>query len=305
VLIPSPEIQDGRAALERLLKQTRSVRAAVAFVTLSGVELLGECLGKARELEHVTIVARGAPVTERDALLALRDDLNAEVSVLADDAFHPKLWLFERVDATLGVLTGSGNLTAGGMIGNREQFEVLEFEDPDLIAAHQRRFVELTADAIPLDRFVESIAWKTWVGQDRKREELENHLREMTREITESPAEDREPDKELLMNDLWAIHNETKAARLPKLEGSGIYDPSGFRLELEGHRGNGQPVSIACRLCRAETDGFRTIMKANRPDLTVEYLITNPQKRYHTLIPPDIREASERRLRDYLSTVES
>jgi hypothetical protein len=294
-IVPSDGLENGESALAALLAGAISLRAAVAFATVGGVDLLASALSGHPGLDQVEVVARGAPVTEREALLKLRDDLGASVSVLAGSTFHPKLWLAPQSDGSLMALSGSGNLTVGGMRKNREQFDLARFEDSGEMAAQLSRFEALTRDAIPLERFENSIAWRTWEAQDRKRRRLEDQLRDLNQEIESAPPESREADKELLMRELWRIHNEAKAAELPKEDG-GVYDPSGFRLELEGHRGNGQPVSIVKRLCESETSGFRTLVGNGRPDLTVEWLIAYSDAAYVTLIAPEVRETAKERL---------
>lgn len=105
-----------------------AVRAAVAFVTSAGVEHLASALAEIQGI-RVQITARAADVTEPDALLALRDEVGADVSVVIGRharAFHPKLWIIERPDKIV-VLSGSGNLTNGGMVANDEQFDVIEY----------------------------------------------------------------------------------------------------------------------------------------------------------------------------------
>ncbi|MGI8576295.1 MAG: hypothetical protein ACR2MA_13455 [Egibacteraceae bacterium] len=108
-LIPSPSAPDALAAIERLIVDGTGIRAAVAFVTEAGVETL-RGLVDGREGITLELVARAADVTSPDALLALRHDLGAVVSVVIGrhaSAFHPKLWLFET-GQSLTDLSGSG-----------------------------------------------------------------------------------------------------------------------------------------------------------------------------------------------------
>jgi hypothetical protein len=275
----------------------------VAFVTLSGVELLSDLLQRHPGVEEISITARAAPITEPAALLALRDRLGADVSVIAGPVaaqFHPKLWLLANARGELQVLSGSGNLTGGGMHGNREQFEIGKVSDAAAIEAQERRFEELTGGAIPLDRHEDSIAWRTWMEQLQRRNQLEEQLRALDQALAKSHPESRDADKKQLLEDLWGIYDRTRAARLRQADGK-LYVPSGLRLELEGVRGSGEPVSIATRLCRSETAGFRMMLEAGRRDLTVESLVVDSDKRYHSLFPEETRRASDERLRQFPS----
>ncbi|MEJ7876888.1 MAG: phospholipase D family protein, partial [Solirubrobacterales bacterium] len=124
-IIPSDTTPDALAAMERLVDENTTIRAAVAFATDAGVDILRGLVDGRRGVT-LEVVARAADVTSPAALLALRDELGAAVSVVIGrhaSAFHPKLWLFETGDV-LTVLSGSGNLTSTGLRGNDEQFEL-------------------------------------------------------------------------------------------------------------------------------------------------------------------------------------
>jgi hypothetical protein len=185
------------------------------------------------------------------------------------------------------------------MSHNREQFDLVEGLDGVAATAQRGRFEQLVVGSIPLDRFQDSIAWRKWIEQLRRRAELMKKLEEMDAVLADSNPESREADKQALLDDLWGIYDRTRAAKLRKPDGS-IYTPSGLRLELEGKRGEAEPVKIACRLCRGETDGFEEMIKAGHPELTVESLVVDAQKPYYSLFPADIRRASEERLREAL-----
>jgi HKD family nuclease len=130
-LVPGAVYPDGLLALTALAEGARRVRAAVAFVTATGADLL-ESLIDAEGPLIVELVTRGAPITEPAALERLAK-LGVAVSVVVGNRashFHPKLWLLEHEDG-LRVLAGSGNLTRGGLCDNDEQFEVLEIATKD------------------------------------------------------------------------------------------------------------------------------------------------------------------------------
>jgi HKD family nuclease len=114
MLIPSEDLPDARSALAASIVSGSQITAAVAFVTQSGVRLLGDLLDSAPGTT-LQLTARAEGVTDPEALLALRDDLGADVWVVIGRrarAFHPKLWLIEDADG-MSVLSGSGNLTEG------------------------------------------------------------------------------------------------------------------------------------------------------------------------------------------------
>jgi len=273
------------------------VRAAVAFVTRTGVELLAELLSRHPHVKELFIVARGAPITEPAALRALRDELDARVAVVVGataSRFHPKVWLLSGKDG-LWVLSGSGNLTAAGLRENREQFEILHASDTASIKVQEDRFDDLTAGAVPLDEFEGSIAWRTWVEQQARRRRLAEQIADLDQAVAESHSVSRERDKEDLMRDLWDIYDKTLAAKLRKKDGA-VYVPGGLRLQLEGKRGSGEPVLIVKSLCRNGTEGFGTIEENNRRDLTVESLVVDETKSYHTLFPVETHRLARERL---------
>ena len=299
--IPSAELDDALSALDRLLEGKQSLSTAVAFVRQSGVDLLAELLDRHPEVKDLQVVARGAPITDPNALLSLRDRLNAKVSVIAGAEaflFHPKLWLLRGESPDLHVLSGSGNLTEGGLRGNREQHEILHFTDARSIESQERRFELLSEGAVPLDRFEGSIAWREWKSQMRKRRELLKKLHLLDESLAASHPESREADKDQLLRDLWDVHDRTVAAKLRKDNGH-LYVPGGLRLQIEGKRGEGDPVRIAARICRKGTDGFDVILKAGEPKLTVEWLGADAAKPYHSLFEPEIRRLAEERLREF------
>jgi hypothetical protein len=296
--LPGERWATAKEALRDLLTGASVVRAAVAFVTHGGVDVLADLLGERGFPDRLEIVARGAPITEPDALIRLRDELRVKVSVIAEEKarrFHPKLWLIEAGEE-MRVLSGSGNLTAGGMNGNREQFEVSSCAGAE-IENQLNRFAALTTGAVRLDSFEGSIAWRTWQAQEKERRALAERQKALDEELAAEKADNREADKSELTRDLWEIYDLTIAAELKKLNGR-AYIPSGLRLELEGHRGSDEPVRLASRLCRRGTDGFDELCRHDRLDLTVEYLVADEGKRYHTLFRREIRDAAAARLRE-------
>ena len=117
---------------------TVKFRAAVAFVTLNGLVRLGTCEGGAlRGLidrgGSASIVAGIDAITTGDALSEMarlgRDTGNRFTArAFRSDRwlFHPKVYIFDRRDGTSAVVTGSNNITSGGLADNVEVYAVLD-----------------------------------------------------------------------------------------------------------------------------------------------------------------------------------
>lgn len=245
-------------ALDHLLGNATSVSAAVAFVSPSGVDSLAELLSRHPGI-HLELVARGAPITSPDAILRLRDDLGADVSVVmgrhAPD-FHPKLWLV-RGNEHLSVLSGSGNLTRGGLVDNQEQFEISRVAaGTEAAEAHEQRFLDLTAQSISLDELDGGAAWREWESQLRRRRQLADEIRRMderlaSREVLTS----RTADKLQLSDDLDDLYERTVAAGLPRRDGQ-RYVPNRFKQAIDRARAAGNPVPTVANICRRRSEGF-------------------------------------------------
>lgn len=299
-LVPSPDSKTGYEALDSLLDKKRSLSVAVAFVSRAGAESLCTLLDSHPKVEDLLLVARGAPITDPDALLMLKHKTGASISLIAGPParlFHPKLWILEGEDGALDVLSGSGNLTGGGLCQNREQFEIAHVTDPQSIEAQWRRFTALTEGAITLEEMLGSVAWKEWQRQMPERHRLAKREEDLDKRLARSAPKNMDKAKDELRVDLWGIHDKTLRERLPKPDG-GTYNPGHFRLELEGHRGVNDPVHIVGRICRRKTKGFDVIRSSGRWDLTVESLVVDPRREYYELFKGKVRELSERRLRE-------
>jgi hypothetical protein len=291
--VPGDRWASGRGALGELLEGATTARAAVAFVSQRGVDALSELLkAKAPGISRLVIVARGASITDPEALLRLRDELGARVSVVTGTKahrFHPKLWLIEA-EGEMRVLSGSGNLTGGGLEGNSEQFEAWT-ADEDGAKIQIERFTKLTAGAIPLSQFEGSAGWDLWIEQREARKAFETsveHLDQKLIEITGAEAD--------LLADLWNLYDTIREAKLKEPDGK-AYGGSGFRLMIGGHRGPKTPVEIISSLCRETTRGFIRARDNGALDVAAEVLAVDPTKSYHGLIPAEIRRAAEGRLR--------
>jgi hypothetical protein len=93
---------------------------------------------------------------------------------LSASAFHPKLYLV-TCGAEVTVLSGSGNLTRGGLETNVEQYEELRLAaSSDDGAAHAQRFELLWSLGIDIEEARESGAWdqyREWAAEARERRE--------------------------------------------------------------------------------------------------------------------------------------
>lgn len=298
--IPSSEVPDGLSALEQLLSGAEAVQLAAAFVSARGAELLHAALRR-HGVEDVALVARGAPITDPDALLMLRDEAGVAVSVVMGPAalrFHPKLWL-AHADGRLTILSGSGNLTEGGLRENREQFELLALPAPSALAdAHERRFYALAAGAVSLDEAEGTAAWLLWHDQLKRRRYLADELRRLDERLAATASVDRTGDKHALCDDLEELYELTRAARLPRRDGQ-PYVPTRFKQAIDRGRRLGDPVSVVGNICHRQTEGFDVLLEANRPELTVEALVVDPTKPYHSLFTEETRRRSRERLRQF------
>jgi HKD family nuclease len=301
-LVPSQRWESASAALQDLMAGVDSASIAVAFVSDAGVAILCDLMARFG-VEDVELVARGAPITDPKALERAHDELGVKVSVITGGealSFHPKLWLL-RAGNEMRVLSGSGNLTAGGMSTNREQFEVVAIDAPDRIEAQVVRYEELTDGALPLERVKGTIAWKEWLAQIAERERLGRELGRLDAKLAKSPAVDRDADKRLLLGDLNDIYERTVAATdIRRLDGQ-KYVPNRFRQGIQRAEQNGDPVRLVFNMCRHKTEGFDVLLEANHPELTVEALVVDAGKDYHDLFQEETRRLSAERLEAFPS----
>lgn len=194
VLVPSREVSSGREALRRVLADAEQLDVAVAFVTGSGVQVLRELFAECGRPARFRIVVRGGPVSDPDAVIALAD-LGADVRVVMGaeaPRFHPKLWVSSSANWTR-VLSGSGNLTAGGLDQNHEQFELLGLPLPNReleAAEHHERWNAFFALGSPLAEAIASPAWAEWIAQQSRRRQLAMEVAELDRRLAymDAPA---------------------------------------------------------------------------------------------------------------------
>jgi HKD family nuclease len=304
-LVPSPEQPTAFDVLCGIAERATRLWVAVAFVTATGVELVEQLLAEHPGLE-LELVARGAPITEPQAVTRLAD-LGAVVSlVVGDEAarFHPKLWLAHQQDGALRVLSGSGNLTAGGLRDNDEQFDLLhvDADDTAAIAAQGARFAELTRAAVPLATVCDSAYWKLWQYQLDQRRKLAAEARKLDEALVR--AADTGLAVDALYADLVDFYERTKAeVRIPAAGGgTRPYVASYFKRAIDDSRGNAGPVPVVARMVKGKTEGYGHLAEAGRPDLMVESLVIDSTKSYHRLFPRETVAHAQRNLDDYAAS---
>jgi HKD family nuclease len=302
MLVPSETYPNGLVALESVLTPGSQVRAAVAFVTRSGVAELAELLSDLNDIGF-EVTARASDATEPDALLELRDGVGADVMlVIGKDAraFHPKLWLIEH-DDELVVLSGSGNLAAGGLTTNDEQFEMLRFaRDSDEAAAQIDRFELLTRNALPLDQIEGSTIWDEWLTVRQRQVHLRRQLAQVERQLNErQPIPERSADKAQLIEDLQQLYDEAVAADLPRADGERYY-PTRVLVAINRARdGERDPVKVVTDTIRRRTDGWDILLRGGLFELTLEWLVLDDSKVYHDLFHARSMELARARIAEF------
>lgn len=302
VLVPSDAHPNALACLQASITDDAIIRAAVAFVTRSGVQRLADVLG-GRSKISLEMTVRAADVTEPEALLALRNDLGADVSVVIGRharAFHPKLWLIERTDGVV-VLSGSGNLTEGGLVTNDEQFELVEYQaDDPLVEVHRERLDQLTHHAQPLDVIEHSAIWREWLAVRKKQAQAQREIARVEKAFLErEPIANRSADKAQLIDDLQRIYDDTVAADLPRADGERYY-PTRLLVAINAARaGDRDPVKVVSDTIRRHTDGLDILLQAGRLDLTLEWLVVDESKPYHALFGTKSIELARARIEEF------
>lgn len=302
MLVPSAACPSGLSALTSVVIGGSHVRAAVAFVTRTGVAELSAVLANVGDVT-LEITARAADATEPEALVALRDGLGAEVMVVIGKhakAFHPKLWLVEH-DDDLVVVSGSGNLTGAGLTTNDEQFEVLVYaRGGDEAAAQMDRFEHLTRHALPLDQAMASTIWGEWLSVRKQQARLRSELARAERLLNQrDPLPNRAPDKAQLIDDLQQLYDDMVAADLPRADGQHYY-PTRLLVAINRAReGDRDPVKLVTDTIRRRTKGLGILLRAGRVELTLEWLVLDETKPYHDLFSQGSIELARARIAQF------
>lgn len=302
-LVPSSRWPSGFVALQAALEGACSVSVAVAFVTEAGVTKLAKLIDPLLEID-VEVVARAGGVTTPVALQALRDQLGAQVSVVIGSEstlFHPKLWL-ARSESELTVLSGSGNLTQGGLEGNDEQFELRRMlQGSEEADEQEERFIELTASAHRLETVEGTVVWNSWLTMINKTKRHREEIQRLERQLDAAPVRSKpEQERQQLLDDLYEIYNATVAKNMVTPAGK-LYRPTRFLVGINRARDGGDPFELVSRLCRRQTGGFNIILEYDEPDLTVEALVLDEQKPYHEIFTKKTKELAAERLMKFPS----
>jgi len=296
--VPGEDLECARDALQLILaRRPVKLQAAVAFVSQSGVEMLADLLeGWSGSLE---VVARGAPITDPEALERLAEMGAAVRAVVGRRAlkFHPKLWLGHPPEG-LDVLSGSGNLTDGGLVGNEEQFELLRLgaEDHDLIRGHQARFETFFAHGVPIEQLRNDRYWARWVEVTAKRKAAESELLHLDHELADAagtPLENAE-----LYADLLDIYETAKnEVFITNDDGSERpYVATRFKQAIDRGRAEGTLVPVVSRIVNGPTEGFSRLAEAGRRDLMVETLVLDASKKYHRFFTARTKALAQKNL---------
>lgn len=299
-IVPGPELTSGCEALAAALEGADELRGAVAFVTRSGAEVLLELLETCPQIK-AELTARGAPVSD-PAALGLLEERGVEVSLVVGvkaSSFHPKLWLAAS-EGGLAVLSGSGNLTQGGMKSNREQFELrwIPSAQEAAIAAQRERLDALSDGAVRLPELRGTGFWSVWEAltdgaqEDLgRREEAEFKLAGAWADIaTELLYEDLKANWEV-QSKIWII--DPKTGEPKRLSGTRL------KAGIDVARRKRALVPYVRAVVEKKTSGFSDLAIARRPDLMVESVVLDVSKHYRFLFSASIKEAAKRNLDAY------
>lgn len=196
-VIRQPQDASGIELLRDQLVGAMRLDVASAFVTRSGVELFGSAAIPGR----FRLVCRaGHGPTEPEAVEIAATELGAEVRLVTGASarrFHPKVYMVAH-RTRLAVLSGSGNLTGGGLAHNDEQFDFFTLEPSSQTAlSHQQRFNAFWEMGVALDVVRNTPFWKDWHAYSARRKALSEPLNELDSaldlEAPTRPAAKRHP----------------------------------------------------------------------------------------------------------------
>ncbi len=303
-LVPSDRWPNGLAALKAVFKEARSVSVAVAFVTKAGAAKLTELIGPFGERSRL----RSSPGLEalrrlqpfRSFVTSSAPRFRSPLGASPRDS-TPKLWL-ARSESELTVLSGSGNLTQGGLEDNDEQFELTRMPLASEKAAEQEeRFIELTAGTHLLEDVEDTAVWSSWLMMITQSELHRREIRRLETRLDEVPVKSKPAkERQQLLDDLCEIYQATVAKDMITPAGK-LYRPTRFLVGINRARDGGDPFELVRKLCRRQTGGFDIILKHDEPLLTVEALVMDEQKSYHQLFTERTKELAADRLRKFPS----
>jgi hypothetical protein len=196
-----------------MLADATIMRIAVAYLSVAGVAALESLLdssGRPRTVEVITRATHNVPGTTAEHLRALEVDLGAETRAFvgADAArFHPKVFM-TRTPSANWTLSGSGNLTLGGLGTNAEQFELLRTQAGPVMPGRRpaakyesiagndltARWATWWGTAMPLSAALAHPAFVEWQAQAKRRAELERDRRKLDEYVEDKqPGDDTIP----------------------------------------------------------------------------------------------------------------
>jgi hypothetical protein len=203
-------------------------------------------------------------------------------------------------DAVVG-LSGSGNLTEGGLVTNDEQFELIEYSPQDLLVeAHRERLDDLTKHAQPLDVIERAAIWQEWLTVRKKQAQARREIARIERALLDrEPVADRSAHKARLIEDLQQIYDDTVAADVPRADGEQYY-PTRLLVAINAARdGERDPVKVVSDTIRRHTDGLDILLWGGRVDLTLEWLVLDETKPYHDLFGTTSIELASARIEEF------
>lgn len=194
-----------RDQLLRLLTDESVIgfRAVIAFATLDGVLMLGlEPNGALHDFlvreGSVDLIIGSDLVTTEDALRSLRTlsesfPATFELRVFSSQdrsLFHPKIYMFERSDGTAIILSGSNNLTRGGLVANTE-YAVREDMTAAEYAAMRIIFDEIAATPSAVVRVTEELLQRLRNQRRAERRDLDASSAAVTKIAAEGDLDTR------------------------------------------------------------------------------------------------------------------
>lgn len=227
--------------LEVALRGARQFDLAVAYAKVSGAaRLLSEEIPAGRAVVGLGFGLTDPPAVEQLAAAGMDVKCVVDADGLPASRFHPKLYLAARA-GTLTVLSGSADLTSGGMGYNVEQYEEFELSDPSAAADQQReRFERIWQHGTPLIDLRRSGDWDAYRGRARSRRLLERENRQRLLRIEAATGR--------LLGGL--ARRQTRAA--PSYVG--ITDPAWWSLQIAQ-----RDISDIALFWRRNTNRFRAL----------------------------------------------
>ena len=149
VLITNTEAENHHTFLVERLQEAKEAFFAVAFLKSAGLTLLLPALQEfLASGKSITIIAgQHFALTEPKALHTLdalfrshaKSKIYLDRALFPTEVFHPKLYLFQSVEGCC-VVSGSANLTKGGLVSNTESSLAVRCQQQDKLWSDARQF---------------------------------------------------------------------------------------------------------------------------------------------------------------------